>query len=56
MNRVQCCPAKALFVKISVCIKTFSVGEVMTDTGSLDSMAVYRWRNSRQQNKMGILK
>lgn len=38
--------------------KTFSVGEVMTDTGSLDSTAVYRyrWRNSRQQNKMGILK
>lgn len=42
-------------------LKTFSVGEVMTDAGPLDSqsvisLAVDRWRNGRQQNKMGILK
>lgn len=42
-------------------LKTFSVGEVMTDMGSLDSqsaisLAVDRWRNGHQQNKVGILK
>jgi len=52
---------KLCWFKRQFALKTFSVGEVMTDMGSLDSqsvisLAVDRWRNGRQQNKMGILK